>query len=107
MNELSVSVSGRFVTRVKADCLIIASATGSTAYNLAAGGPIVHPSVDALGLTPIAPHTLTNRPVVIPGSEGIQGKAGGDGAPGDGFVTYDGQAAYPLPSRDVISRPRS
>ena len=52
--ELSVSVSGGFVTRVKADGLIIASATGSTAYNLAAGGPIVHPLVDALVLTPIA-----------------------------------------------------
>ena len=55
MIELSVSVSGRFVTRVKADGLIIASATGSTAYNLAAGGPIVHPSVDALVLTPDRP----------------------------------------------------
>lgn len=58
MIELSVSVGGRFVTCVKADGLIIASATGSTAYNLAAGGPIVHPSVDALVLTPIAPHLV-------------------------------------------------
>ena len=62
--ELSVSVSTGLVTKVKADGLIITSATGSTAYNLAAGGPIVHPRVDAIAITPIAPHTLTNRPIV-------------------------------------------
>jgi NAD+ kinase len=102
MIELSVSVSGRFVTRVKADGLIIASATGSTAYNLAAGGPIVHPSVDALVLTPIAPHTLTNRPVVIPGDAEVEvhPKAPDEGE--DVFVTYDGQYGYPVHEGDII-----
>lgn len=102
MIELSVSVSGGFVTRVKADGLIIASATGSTAYNLAAGGPIVHPMVDALVLTPIAPHTLTNRPVVIPGGAAVEIRAHADGAAEDVFVTYDGQSGYPLNEGDVV-----
>ena len=102
MIELSVSVSGRFVTCVKADGLIIASATGSTAYNLAAGGPIVHPSVDALLLTPIAPHTLTNRPVVIPGDADVEVRPEAPGGTEDVFVTYDGQYGYPVHQGDVI-----
>jgi NAD+ kinase len=102
MIHLSVSVSGRFVTRVKADGLIIASATGSTAYNLAAGGPIVHPTVDALVLTPIAPHTLTNRPVVIPGSALVEVRPHDNGTPDDVFVTYDGQSGYPLREGDFV-----
>ena len=102
MIELSVSVNGGFVTRVKADGLIVASATGSTAYNLAAGGPIVHPLVDALILTPIAPHTLTNRPVVIPGSAVVEVRAHADGAAEDVFVTYDGQSGYPLHEGDEV-----
>jgi NAD+ kinase len=100
--ELSVSVSGGFVTRVKADGLIIASATGSTAYNLAAGGPIVHPMVDALVLTPIAPHTLTNRPVVIPGSALVEVRTHTNSGPDDVFVTYDGQSGYPLHDGDTV-----
>lgn len=102
MIELSVSVGGRLVTRVKADGLIIASATGSTAYNLAAGGPIVHPSVDAFVLTPIAPHTLTNRPVVIPGDADVEVQPEGPGDSDDVFVTYDGQSGYPIHPGDVI-----
>jgi NAD+ kinase len=102
MIELAVWVDDGFVTRVKADGLIIASATGSTAYNLAAGGPIVHPAADALVLTPIAPHTLTNRPVVIPGASVVDVRprvSEGD----DVFVTYDGQSGYPLRQGDVVS----
>jgi NAD+ kinase len=102
--ELSVSVSTGLVTKVKADGLIIATATGSTAYNLAAGGPIVHPHVDALVLTPIAPHTLTNRPIVIPGSETIDVRPHIDADTGDDiYVTYDGQSGYPLQKGDVVT----
>jgi NAD+ kinase len=99
--ELSVSVSTGLVTKVKADGLIITSATGSTAYNLAAGGPIVHPLVDAIGITPIAPHTLTNRPIVIPGSETIEVRPNiDDGA--EIYVTFDGQTGYPLQKGDLV-----
>ena len=92
---------------VKADGLIVASATGSTAYNLAAGGPIVHPRVDALVLTPIAPHTLTNRPIVIPGSEVIEVRPQVVSGVDEIFVTYDGQSGYPLQQDDVVRVRRS
>jgi NAD+ kinase len=107
MIELSVWVNGGFVTRVKADGLIIASATGSTAYNLAAGGPIVHPRADAIVLTPIAPHTLTNRPIIVPGSEIIEVRPQVQGTLDEIFVTYDGQAGYPLQEGDVVRVRRS
>jgi NAD+ kinase len=107
MIELSVSVTSGAVTTVKADGLIVASATGSTAYNLAAGGPIVHPRVDALVITPIAPHTLTNRPIVIPGSDVIEVRPHVNSTSDDIFVTYDGQSGYPLQSGDVVRVRRS
>jgi len=101
MIELTVSVSGVFVTRVKADGLIIASPTGSTAYNLAAGGPIVHPFVDALVVTPIAPHTLTNRPIVVPASATVEVHPLAHNGE-DTLVTYDGQSGYVLRAGDVV-----
>jgi NAD+ kinase len=107
MIELSVSVSGSLVTRVKADGLIIASPTGSTAYNLAAGGPIVHPVVDALVLTPIAPHTLTNRPVIIPASALVEVRPLVEFEGDDVFVTYDGQTGYELRQGDVVQVQRA
>ena len=100
--DLSVFVGDEFVTHVRADGLIIASPTGSTAYNLAAGGPIVHPRVDALVLTPIAPHTLSNRPIVIPASAAVRVKPV-MGERDEVFVTFDGQAGFELRSGDEIS----
>jgi NAD+ kinase len=105
--EVSVAVGGLAVTTVKADGLIVATATGSTAYNLAAGGPIVHPRVDAMVLTPIAPHTLTNRPIVIPGHEVIEVRPRIAAGAQDIFVTYDGQAGYPLREGDLVRIRRS
>jgi NAD+ kinase len=99
--DLSVSVGDEFVTRVKADGLIIATPTGSTAYNLAAGGPIVYPSVDALVLTPIAPHTLTDRPVVIPATFTVRVQPN-MGDRDEVFVTFDGQNGFELQPGDQI-----
>jgi NAD+ kinase len=101
MIDLSVSVGGEFVTRVRADGLIIATPTGSTAYNLSAGGPIVQPSVDALLLTPIAPHTLTNRPIVIPATLPIRVQPNMQDRD-EAFVTFDGQAGFQLEPGDEI-----
>jgi NAD+ kinase len=102
MIDLSVTVGDQFVTRVRADGLIVATPTGSTAYNLAAGGPIVEPSVDAILVTPIAPHTLTNRPIIIPGSAAVQVQPHMDSRD-EVFVTFDGQAGFQLQEGDEIS----
>jgi NAD+ kinase len=100
--DLSVSVDEQFVARFKADGIILASPTGSTAYNLAAGGPIVYPTVDAFVLTPIAPHTLTNRPVVIPGSAEVRIQSHRDGTPQEIYATFYGQIGCPLDADDVV-----
>jgi NAD+ kinase len=100
--ELSVSVDGEFMMRVKADGLIIASPTGTTAYNLSAGGPIVHPYVDGLAITPIAPHTLTNRPVVVPGSSEIRIQPLIHDEQSEIFATFDGQALLPLKNDHLV-----
>jgi NAD+ kinase len=105
--ELTVSVGAGLAMKVKADGLIVASATGSTAYNLSAGGPIVHPLVDALVLTPIAPHTLTNRPIVIPGGEIVEVHPSVESDLDDIYVTYDGQSGYRLQTGDLVRVRRS
>jgi NAD+ kinase len=103
MVELDVSVGGQFVATIKADGLIVASPTGSTAYNLSAGGPIVHPAMNAMVLTPIAPHTLTNRPIVIPAGRDVHVSPTGSGGSADVYVTFDGQSGFPLQPRDELA----
>lgn len=105
--ELSVSVDGQFVATFHADGVIISTPTGSTAYNLSAGGPIVHPDVDAFVLTPIAPHMLTNRPVVIPGSAAVDLQPFVGGIHQESYLLLDGQTGFQLVAGDVITVARS
>lgn len=106
MIDLSVWVDEEFLTRVRADGLIIATPTGSTAYNLAAGGPIVQPNVDALVVNPIAPHTLTNRPIVVPAGATVRVQPVMDELD-EVFITFDGQSGFDLEARDTVRVRRS
>jgi NAD+ kinase len=99
--DLTVEIGSQPAMRIRADGLIVASPTGSTAYNLAAGGPILHPTLDALLVTPIAPHMLTNRPLVVAASSSVRVRPAMDGRD-EVFVTIDGQSGHPLESDDEI-----
>lgn len=107
MIDLDVTVGDQFVTSVRSDGLIIASPTGSTAYNLSAGGPVVHPAMDAIVLTPIAPHTLTHRPIVIPAEREVRVRAASGNAGAEIYVTFDGQHGFPLPEGREVSVTRA
>lgn len=103
--ELDVSIDGSFVSAFRADGLIISSPTGSTAYNLAAGGPILHPALPAVVITPICPHMLTNRPLVVADASAIEVRLrrGRDVAV---HVSFDGQSGVAITQDEslVVSR---
>jgi NAD+ kinase len=100
MIDLQVYVDEQFVANYKADGLIVCTPTGSTAYSLAAGGPIIFPSVPAICLTPICPHMLTNRPVLVPETSVVRVVSR---APNDNvFLSIDGQIGNPVEEGDII-----
>ena len=97
---IEVKLDGQFVNAFRADGLIVSTPTGSTAYNLSAGGPIIYPSMNAVVLTPICPFTLTNRPIVVPDTAMIELELENEN---EGVVlTLDGQTGYPMQARDRV-----
>jgi NAD+ kinase len=97
--DFDVAVEGQTATAYRADGLIIATPTGSTAYSLSAGGPILHPTVDAVVLTPICAHALTNRPIVLPGAQRIEVRLMTNQ---DVMLTVDGQVGVGLREHDLV-----
>ena len=97
--NLEVSVQGEYATAYRADGLIISTPTGSTAYCLSAGGPILFPTMDAVVIVPIASHTLTNRPIVLPGHQRIDVTLKTDQ---DVMLTVDGQIGVKLNEHDTV-----
>jgi NAD+ kinase len=102
--DLDLRVDGQDAGTLKADGLIVATPTGSTAYALAAGGPILHPDLDALVIAPICPHSLTLRPMVIPTGAGVTITVG---HAEEGYLTLDGQTGHGLHAGDRIVLRRS
>jgi NAD+ kinase len=98
--DMETTVNGNWLTTFKADGLIISTPTGSTGYSLSANGPIVHPDLNCLLITPICPHTLTNRPIVVAGDALINVRL--QPMNEDVFLTLDGQVGFELKYNDCI-----
>jgi NAD+ kinase len=103
--EIDCCIGSRAVTTYRGDGLIVATPTGSTAYNLSAGGPIVYPGTCAICIAPICPHTLTNRPIVLPDTMEIMLRI--DTREQEVMLTSDGQTGLPLTTGDVIKLRKS
>jgi NAD+ kinase len=105
MGDFAVELDGRKVARFRADGVIVSTPTGSTAYTLAANGPILTPDVDALVVTPICPHLLTLRPIVVRGDALLNVRV--EGVPNQALLTVDGQQAVELLRGDEVRCSRS
>ena len=100
--EFETRVDGRLVNRQRSDGLIISTPTGSTAYALSSGGPLVHPELNATLLVPICPHTLSNRPIILSGDSHIEIRVCGTTRRDEVRVTCDGQSILPLAADGVV-----
>ena len=98
--ELEVIIDGRFVHKQRSDGIIVSTPTGTTAYALSAGGPIIHPNLDAVTIVPISPHTLSNRPIAVSGDSEILIKIVNMD---EAYASIDGQIQIPLDKKDIIS----
>ena len=105
VNELATAVNGEYLTTYKGDGLIISTPTGSTAYSLSAGGPIVFPAKDLIIINPICPHTLTNRPIIFPADSNLSITLSSKGK--GVTLTLDGQESYQIRSGDVVTIKKS
>jgi NAD+ kinase len=103
--DFDVRVDGQFISTYKADGLIVSTPTGSTAYSLAAGGPVIAPSVEAFIVTPICAHTLTNRPIVLPDSAQIEVEVKSHRE--SVYLTVDGQVGIAVRSEDTVHMRRA
>lgn len=103
--DLETYINKTYITTFRADGLIVSTPTGSTAYSLSAGGPVLYPTLDSIILTPICPHTLTNRPTVLPDDALIEIVLKSQSE--DVFLTLDGQVGFSLRKNDVVEIKRS
>jgi NAD+ kinase len=103
--DLETTVNGLYLNTFKSDGLIICTPTGSTAYSLSAGGPIIYPSLRCISITPICPHTLTNRPIILPDDSVVQVRLKSEQE--DVFLTMDGQIGIRLQKDDYIEVKKS
>ena len=100
--EIKLNVSGLFVTTFRADGLVVSTPTGSTAYNLSAGGPIIYPTMEAVVITPICPHMLTNRPLVLPDTLDVEISIESRSQSQEIYLTLDGQEGFPISDDDKV-----
>ncbi len=103
--DIETQVDGEYLTTFRGDGLIVSSPTGSTGYSLAAGGPILHPSLGHMVVTPICPHTLTNRPIILPAEVSVNARL--ISADEKVILTLDGQVGLPLEHMDEVKVKKS